>query len=342
MKRLIVCCDGTWNSLEMVCPTNVVRFSEACKPIAADGTPQILYYDQGIGTEGGFKDKVFGGAFGWGINKNIQDVYRFLCLNYVEGDEVYLFGFSRGAYTVRSLAGMIYCSGLLPRHSIRDTIAAYQLYRTDHIKPHSEAAKAFRETHRSRQIDITLIGCWDTVGALGIPNIVTTLPQRRYQFHDTQLNRKIQHALHAIAIDEHRRPFDVAHMDLSEGATTQIREAWFPGNHGCVGGGTASTQPLSNATLLWMIEQIHELGLGLEFDNTWLSQLTTDYTIPIPDNMSFYRIMGAINRTITGEVEMLHPGVKERYHAVSTYRPKGLSGSPFKEYLEALVPQVGP
>ena len=106
MKRLIVCCDGTWQKLANSCPTNVVKIAQAIKPVASDGTPQIVFYDEGIGT-GDEINRITGGAFGWGIDQNIQDAYRFLCLNYEAGDEIYLFGFSRGAYTVRSLAGLL-------------------------------------------------------------------------------------------------------------------------------------------------------------------------------------------------------------------------------------------
>ena len=118
MKRLIVCCDGTWQKLSSRYPTNVVKMAQAIKPQATGNILQIIFYDEGVGT-GDKADRIFGGALGWGIDKNIQDAYRFLCLNYEQGDEIYLYGFSRGAYTVRSLAGLIYCSGLLARNKIR-------------------------------------------------------------------------------------------------------------------------------------------------------------------------------------------------------------------------------
>ena len=123
MKRLVVCCDGTWQDLESSYPSNVVKLTQGIKPIADDGTEQIVFYDAGIGTE---NQKLSGGAAGVGIDRNIQDGYRFLCLNYTPGDEIYLFGFSRGAYTVRSLAGMIHCSGLAKRHNVTNAAEAYE------------------------------------------------------------------------------------------------------------------------------------------------------------------------------------------------------------------------
>ena len=340
MKRLIVCCDGTWNGLSSSCPTNVVKISQACKSIAADGTPQILYYGEGIGTGGG-SDKWFGGAFGWGIDQNIADAYRFLCVNYLPGDQVYLFGYSRGAYTVRSLAGMIYCSGLLPRQHIRQTPRAYKLYRDRSISPSDEAAKKFRQEYSSPQIDITLLGCWDTVGALGIPQIIPWLPinnlvNRKYKFHDTKLNQKVRRALHAMAIDERRRSFDINHMDRSDHVTDQvIREVWFPGDHGCIGGGTEELQGLSDAALQWVIDQIADLQLGLEFDTSQVENgIHPHHSIDFPQSLGFYRLAGTLHRPITGTPHDLHDSVKKRYRDVPTYRPQELI-SRFKADLEA-------
>ncbi len=110
MKRLIVCCDGTWQQLNSNYPSNVIKIAQAVKSSASDGVPQIVFYDEGIGVE---SHKLLGGVTGLGIDENIQDAYRFLCLNYEHGDEIYLFGFSRGAYTVRSLTGLK-LSGLKP------------------------------------------------------------------------------------------------------------------------------------------------------------------------------------------------------------------------------------
>jgi uncharacterized protein (DUF2235 family) len=267
MKRLIVCCDGTWQDLSCSYPTNVVKLTQIIEPIASDGTAQIVYYQSGIGTEHSKSEKIGGGIFGWGIDTNIKDAYRFLCLNYQPGDQVYLFGFSRGAYTVRSLAGLIYCSGLLQRAHIRKTPQAYRLYRDRAILPDHSDAIAFRHQY-GENIPITLLGCWDTVGELGVPNLIPFVSNRinaKYQFHDTQLNRCIEHALHAVAIDERRKVFNVTPMTISKDATTTLSQIWFPGTHSCIGGGQEELSGLADAALHWMIEAISKLGLGLEF-----------------------------------------------------------------------------
>lgn len=146
--------------------TNILKLTKAIKLESADSTQQILLYDAGIGTAGPI-DRQLGGGLGQGIDVNIKELYTFLSLNYDEGDEVYFFGFSRGAYTVRSLAGMIHESGLVRRQDIDFVHEAYELYRSDE-DPESAKSCAFREEHGQR-IPITLLACFDTVGSLGLP-----------------------------------------------------------------------------------------------------------------------------------------------------------------------------
>lgn len=384
-KKLVICCDGTWQALRAKKPTNVVKFSQACKPATSDGIPQVLYYQEGIGANESFLYKMFAGAFGWGIDKNIQDAYRFLCLNYEKGDQVYLFGFSRGAYTVRSLAGMIYCSGLLPRNAINLIPKAYAIYRDRNIKPKDKDADAFRTINQSCQIDITLIGCWDTVGALGVPRFIDLRPRKtdepqprkKYEFHDTQLNRKIHYAFHAVAIDERRRPYRHTSMnksgkdDLSDKvAPTKIQEFWFPGTHGCVGGGFGGdpedfAKPsdtssggaqknltgLSDAALLWMIQEscllnpalnVEKTGfkVGLEFDTEWLQNNTkANHETYFSNSLSFPScLMCPFDRDMGDDPVRLHQSVIDRYCAMSDYRHMlGRQKKSLKEHLDTLI-----
>jgi uncharacterized protein (DUF2235 family) len=270
MKRLVVCCDGTWQELTSNYPTNVAKIAQAVKTVTTDinSMPQIVFYGAGIGTGDGL-DKWFGGAFGWGIDKNIQDAYRFFCLNYDAGDEIYLFGFSRGAYTVRSLAGLIRCAGgLLPRSEIRKTPNVYDIYRslvhypeekdlneeqinTRELKRKEKAMEALSQNIREARL--TLLGCWDTVGSLGVPDQIPFLPldhwlNKKYKFHDYKLSKIIDKALHAVAIDEPRKVFDVAPMEQQEDNKNRgqiLRQVCFPGDRGCVGGGTKDVRGLS-------------------------------------------------------------------------------------------------
>ncbi|VEP18597.1 conserved hypothetical protein [Hyella patelloides LEGE 07179] len=334
MKRLIVCCDGTWQKLSSDYPTNVVKITQAIKLLAEDKTQQIVFYDEGIGTRDRDKvDKIFGGVTGWGIDQNIQDAYRFLCLNYNEGDEIYLYGFSRGAYTVRSLAGLIYCSGLLHRHKIRLAPKAYQLYRKqtkpeDISIPNTEEAINFRREN-SVHAPITFLGCWDTVGALGIPDQISWLSvdkqfNQKYQFHDTSLSPIIQHARHAVAIDEIRKVFDFTPMTKSSKNDDQnLLQMWFPGEHGCVGGGTNEQSGLSDSALQWMIDE--SKALGLEFDESKvIDGINPDPTISFKNTPKLIFALAKHNfRKV--DVANLHPSVIERWSKVDDYRPANLA-----------------
>lgn len=340
MKRLVVCCDGTWNQLHNF-PTNVVKLAQAIKPIASDRVAQVVYYQAGLGTK--WYDRIPGGAFGWGIDYNIKSAYEFLCFNYEPGDEIYLFGFSRGAYTARSLAGMIYCSGLLPRQNIGKVQIAYNLYRHRDIRPGSDTAKQFRSNYGvqvdgEHQIPITLLGCWDTVGSLGVPNLIPLVSQwinQKYQFHDTELNRKIQTALHAVAVDERRKVFDVTPMNQSSKNPAQrVHQIWFPGGHGCVGGGTPENCKLSDNALLWMINTVTDLKLGLEFDPSHLQGcLKLDSTIDFDASTGIFGLSGLHDRPILGGFPALDESVNQRWHKRTDYRPRNLQ--PFASQLDS-------
>lgn len=340
MKRLIVCSDGTWQKITSPYPTNVVKLTQA---IATD-PENLVFYGEGIGV-GNFIDRIMGGAFGWGIDKNIQDAYRFLCLNYRQGDEIYLFGFSRGAYTVRSLVGLIRSVGMLPRQGVRKIPLAYKTYQ-DAKGKYVGKEEETREIVKIRELDeltkfrqsidrefgsdyqeivtITLLSCWDTVGSLGIPRIpwlpFDRLFNKKYQFHNTKLSSTISHALHAVAIDEHRKVFSQTPMQPAQAG--QVTEVWFPGGHGCVGGGTKANSPLSNAALLWTIESVEKLGLGLKFDRSKIEDgIATDPTAHFANELRFP--FSASIRAIPAAATF-HASVLDRWQLDRQYRPKNL------------------
>ncbi|NET36512.1 MAG: DUF2235 domain-containing protein [Cyanothece sp. SIO1E1] len=334
MKRLVVCCDGTWQKLNSAYPTNVVKLAQAVKPVASDNIQQVVYYDEGVGTSSGL-DWFWGGAFGQGIDKNIEDAYRFLCLNYASTDEIYLFGFSRGAYTVRSLAGLIYNSGLLSRRHIRKAPQAYKLYSDRGKKPDDRDAIEFRQTYGER-VPVTLLGCWDTVGSLGIPDLHPLLKfdrriNNKYRFHDTQLNCTIQNALHAVAIDENRKVFDVTSMQKSTHAENQIlKQVWFPGDHGCVGGGVQSQRQLSDAALKWIIETLTDLKLGLDFnldaieDGIEIDPECEWQTEPKTLIGKLTSRIGMKLRDVSDNFDDIHTIAKQRLRRRKDYNPKNL------------------
>jgi uncharacterized protein (DUF2235 family) len=331
MKRLILCCDGTWNTADQQhngdpCPTNVVKM--ACRVAKRDGdTAQIIYYDQGVGT-GNLVDRVSGGALGRGLEDNIHDAYRFLVANYEPGDELYLLGFSRGAFTARSVVGMIRKCGILSRCHVDKYSPALKLYRDDTVHPDDPRAVSFRtSTSILQNIDIPVrfIGVWDTVGSLGIPlRGLRYLTRTKYQFHDTELSGTVERAYHALAIDEHRAPFEPALWTYKPKPNQIVEQVWFCGAHSDVGGGYPESD-LSDVSLDWMIKKA--LVAGLRFDSTAMATFSLNPN-PLAEmhnsKTGMYRLTVGIDRTIgTDPTQSLHQSVLERWDKTS-YRPKSV------------------
>jgi uncharacterized protein (DUF2235 family) len=270
MKRLVICCDGTWNRADQVekdgrpCVSNVIKI--AVRVAKRDGaTPQIVYYDQGVGT-GNFFDRVDGGITGAGLEENIHDAYRFVVANYELGDELYFFGFSRGAFTARSITGMIRKCGILTRKHVEKYHEALDLYRSaDH--PDEPKPVAFRKEHSMSPvdpIDVKFIGVWDTVGALGIPlHVLQDVNMKFYEFHDTKLSNIVDNAYHALAVDEYRLDYRATLWDPDVAPTQNLEQRWFIGAHCDVGGGYTDRR-LSDMTLRWMQDKASALGLALD------------------------------------------------------------------------------
>ena len=260
MRRLIVCCDGTWKTAEATDITNVVWVVRALLTGDSAGVQQIIYYDRGVGT--GRMDRLTGGAFGQGLLDNVKDAYAFICANYAEGDALYFFGFSRGAYTVRSTVGLIRTCGILRKERMHLLRAAYELYRKPLGTPDSPEAVRFREAHSHAPVRVEFLGVWDTVGALGIPLWgLRGLTLRRHQFHDVQLSGVVKRAYQALAIDERRRAFRPSIWTNDPKGTQLVEQVWFSGAHSNVGGGYPD-RGLSDLSLLWMLDRAHQAGLA--------------------------------------------------------------------------------
>lgn len=295
MKRIAICCDGTWNRLDAANVTNVVRIAEAIDAHSADGTHQIVYYDEGVGSGAavaGKIDRFLGGAFGSGLMQKVEQAYRFLVFNYEPGDEIYIFGFSRGAFTARSLAGLIRNSGIVQQSQGRRLRQALDLYRQRDGSGHPDADESCRfrsevspavylnarelawrrqnipafDEERCLPIRLRYVGVWDTVGALGVPNHfwISGIFNKSSQFHDANLSSTVESARHAVAIDEFRRSYEPSlwdNLDLlnasahSEAGLKEARyqQSWFSGDHSSIGGG-GDTTAHSSAALIWIAE----------------------------------------------------------------------------------------
>ncbi len=336
MKRIVVCCDGTWNDPDKTdkgvpIHTNVVKLAQAVKPVADDGIKQLMYYNPGVGTSGTFMRRAFDGATGSGLSRNMQEAYKFLIATYEPGDELYFFGFSRGAFTVRSLAGLIRNCGILYRDAVHMLEKGYDLYRSrsQASHPREKESVLFRRTYAMTDaVPIKLIGVWDTVGALGNPLLLSHSPiTQRQQFHDTQLSSTVAHAYQALAIDEKRRHFTATLWNQQPGVQNQILEQnWFVGVHSNVGGGYAGTG-LSDIALQWMVDKAQGCNLALD-----KIEARPDPLEPCEESRKgLYHLIPALSRPIDqpdleqGQTyERLHPSVLERYQADPNYRPQNL------------------
>lgn len=265
-KRLVVCCDGTWNTPDQSAPTNVTKFAMGVDVGGHGDDEQRMLYVRGVGTRRW--ERVRGGAFGVGLSRNILEGYRFLSRQYEPGDQIYLVGFSRGAFTARSLAGLIRTCGVLRHDEVGRARDAYRLYRMRGGRSHPTGTEAvlFRRSF-SHEPRIRFIGVWDTVGALGIPlgGLRWLNPlNRRWQFHDTVLSSYVDHAYHAVSLDERRGPFRPAMWAQSATHTRQVLEqVWFAGVHSDVGGGYPVSD-LAEVPLLWMVGKARAAGLRFE------------------------------------------------------------------------------
>ena len=307
MRNLVVCADGTWNTPDqkehdIPVPTNVVRLFNALQK----SDTQLRYYHPGVGTDGTWWEKLAGGTVGVGLDKNIKSAYKWLSEHYQKGDRIFLFGFSRGAYTVRSLAGFIGRCGLLDLSGLKEEeiwrrvgIAFDRGYRK--AKPLGQWADdaktwAFHplssfscEKKRSEEsvqaIPIHFVGVWDTVGALGIPNNFAVLNLldnvKKYAFHDTKLGKNVRHARHAVALDEKRASFSPTLWSNAD-KRKNVRQLWFPGVHANVGGGYPDTG-LSDVALRWMVDEAQ--GYGLLFEEAMTAQIAPDPRGVLYDSM---------------------------------------------------------
>jgi uncharacterized protein (DUF2235 family) len=359
-KRLVICCDGTWNTPDQVrggapAPTNVAKVALAVAREDVIGQEQRTFYHRGVGT--GRWDRVRGGMVGAGLSDNVREAYRFVVRNYEPGDELYFFGFSRGAYTARSTVGLLRNCGILRPGNIDRVDEAYDLYRSRRpdAHPRSIESKLFRRSH-SFETRVRFIGVWDTVGALGIPLNglrLVNFVNRRWQFHDTDLSASVESAYQALAIDEKRGPFRPAIWTQPKaGYGQKIEQAWFAGVHCDIGGGYEDTA-LSEIALLWMVDRARSQGLAFEpgtftqvGSGTEALRRTGEHVSPDAlgqlheSRKRFYRLLPRFVRgigTTDGTHEHVASSAFERHQLMEGYAPANLVG-----YLGGKSPRILP
>lgn len=332
MRRLIICNDGTWNSPDdedrgKVKPTNITKISRAILPVDQHGISQIVFYDEGVGT--GFGEKAVGGITGFGLSKNIVEGYQFLSHNYQPGDELYFFGFSRGAYTSRSLVGLINRIGLVTKDDIFYLPRLFEHYRegaaSDEIDAFCLEKSITRHTPK-----VKMLGVFDTVGSLGIPfgginKILVGLDLIEHQFHDVSLAPIVEHAYHALAIDERRVPFAPTLWESAGPNTVEMEQRWFAGVHSNIGGGY-NPDDFANICLKYMVRKAE--GCELEFDHRYLAFFGGAVDESIRDSMTLkYKLLGENVRQISiGDAsnQVVDDSVYEKIKIDNSYTPENV------------------
>jgi uncharacterized protein (DUF2235 family) len=350
-KRIALFLDGTWNNVSD--NTNVWRLKSLC----SRSPEQLVYYSAGVGTQTG--ERLSGGMFGIGINEEVIDAYQWLVEHYEPGAQVFIFGFSRGAFTARSLAGFISKCGLLKPGSPVSMKQMFERYRKGTAQSVLALGKVVESglpledrwiKEYSRPIPIWFQGVWDTVGALGVPlPCVPNVSREDFAFLETDLRINDTHAYHALAIDEHRKAFAPTLWVKStpkQGDTypprdlDHVEQRWFAGAHANVGGGYENDL-LAQIPLQWLMNKA--IAHGLEFkDNVVIDG--DENTSPIRDSLAemahgiyevltlgkhYYRSIGAEPRD-TGDAvestinETIDGTVFDRWRADETYRPPNL------------------
>ena len=319
-KNIVICLDGTWNDKsDRRTLSNVALLDEMC---VDDGRNQIAYYDEGVGTSGWY-DKKLGGLHGIGLSENVKQAYVYLVRNHRENDRVFIFGFSRGAYTARSLSGLVYRCGLLPNSAhleseLEKLYGAYTRHQSDKMNAYKSANK---------KCPIHMLGVWDTVGALGIPIVfLKKASDRIFSFHDTKLSPEVGFACHAVAIDEKRASFEPALWEETQENKDRMQQVWFPGVHSDVGGGYRERHH-SDLALEWMVEHAKKRCLLIKGGSAYQYHIDLAKKIHDEGFEIFGRAIGVQEREapVTAKNRpKVHRRVLEKMRLDAEYKPLAL------------------
>lgn len=307
----VVILDGTMSSLEPGCETHA---GTTYKLLREMGSQVSIYYEPGLQWHdlASARDVIIGR----GINRQIRRAYGYLASRYKPGDKIFLMGYSRGAYAVRSLAGIIDLVGLLradeaTERNIRD---AYRYYECD---PASESAQRFSAAHCLEHVDIEMIGVWDTVKSLGWnAPVIWRLSVKRHSFHNHHLSHNVRAGFQALALDETRVAYKPVLWTSPEGYEGRVEQVWFSGTHGDVGGqldGYEPARPLANIPLVWMLERAQACGLPLP--EGWAQRYAQDPRAPMLGTFRGYGKWFITRRTrakLQDPSERLHDSVALR------------------------------
>ena len=315
----VVILDGTMSTLEPGCETNAGRAYHLCREMGAELS---IYYEPGLQWTDWRSARAV--MMGRGINRQIRRAYGYLASRYHPGDKIFLLGYSRGAFAVRSLAGVIDMMGLLraqvaTERNIRDV---YRHYEGD---PESPAARAFARAKCIQGVEVEMIGVWDTVKSLGLNMpFLWRLSQKAHSFHNHELSHNVKAGYHALALDERRVAYSPEIWTSPDGYRGRVEQVWFPGTHGDVGGqlgGYEAARPLANIPLVWMLERAQSHGLPLPAG--WAQRFPRDATAPMLGNFrgnGRYFISRRARRPLQDPSERFHDSVEVRERAMPASR----------------------
>jgi uncharacterized protein (DUF2235 family) len=274
----VVILDGTMSTLEPGFETNAGLTYKLLDEASRRARVSILYE---AGVQWRNWSETLDVIEGRGINRQIRRAYGFISSRYRPGDRIYLFGYSRGAYAVRSLAGVIDRVGLLKAEHATER-AVLQAYRHYQTQSGTEAAREFAARYCHADVEVEMVGVWDTVKALGFrAPILWRLSEERHAFHNHHLSPVVRHGFHALAMDETRQAYAPVLWACPPGHAGEVEQMWFRGTHGDVGGqlsGFEAARPLANIPLVWMLDKASVCGLPLPPD--WRARFPCDSAAP--------------------------------------------------------------
>lgn len=309
---------------------------------------QISFYDRGLGTG---TRKLISSVTGAGMSQNILECYQFIFDNYCDGDRIFLFGFSRGAATVRSLAGFIDLFGILPNSRPEFIKRAYDIYKIKDEQERLKKADEFIQANNNLWCDIQFLGVWDTVAALGVPSpvgnaLLEMVPAARHEFHDYTLSKRVKHARHAVAIDDARKSFHPLLWNEKVEETQTLKQVWFSGMHTDVGGGYL-LQDLSDIPLNWMVREAIQQGLRIYSKHEVESRPSASGMI---HNSSKWYFKESARKDckrlkelelVSDFIPTVHESVVERKNEVDSYDPwiltRDYKKEPFRNDVEELT-----
>ena len=334
-KNILIFNDGTGNDRDT--RTNIRRLFEI---IANQDRPDIYaYYDKGVGAS--LLQKITGNALGVGFSRNVREAYAFISANYRPGDKIYLFGFSRGAFTSRALSGMIKFCGLmrfpsppknltpeelekLDEQNHQNVAALYNIYKRNRKSSFKNELETFKQKHETIDADIEMIGVWDTVEALGMPTLSNVPEDHEHKFYRFELHDNIKKAYHVLSIDDLRKYFwpmlwKKKNGELKKGQI--LEQVWFAGVHSDVGGGYEDSRELAGLSLNWMLRKLEQEGLihpGYRVSEDPLGKIHDSWT-------QLYAVQGDMGKRVRDDIvaeHKIHKSVQIRLRNDKKYRPE--------------------